>query len=127
MLMAISLLASAEKGEGTAEGLLNAMKAVQEANQTSTESIVTLTDPTTGNQRSYRRDDPAVDEAIAAGAVVRPMSILDSLTFGALGQGMGQGMGLDIDPVLLKKVMDENPDLNAMQARQEIINRGLTL
>jgi hypothetical protein len=40
---------------------------------------------------------------------------------------MGQGMGLDIDPVLLKKVMDENPDLNAMQARQEIINRGLTL
>ena len=127
MLMAISLLASAEKGEGTAEGLLNAMKAVQEANQTSTESIVTLTDPKTGNQRSYRRDDPAVDEAIAAGAVVRPMSILDSLTFGALGQGMGQGMGLDIDPVLLKKVMDENPDLNAMQARQEIINRGLTL
>ena len=127
MLMAISLLASAEKGEGTAEGLLNAMKAVQEANQTSTESIVTLTDPTTGNQRSYRRDDPAVDEAIAAGAVVRPMNILDSLTFGALGQGMGQGMGLDIDPVLLKKVMDENPDLNAMQARQEIINRGLTL
>ena len=127
MLMAISLLASAEKGEGTAEGLLNAMKAVQEANQTSTESIVTLTDPKTGNQRSYRRDAPAVDEAIAAGAVVRPMSILDSLTFGALGQGMGQGMGLDIDPVLLKKVMDENPDLNAMQARQEIINRGLTL
>ena len=52
MLMAISLLASAEKGEGTAEGLLNAMKAVQEANQTSTESIVTLTDPKTGNQRS---------------------------------------------------------------------------
>ena len=77
MLMAISLLASAEKGEGTAEGLLNAMKAVQEANQTSTESIVTLTDPTTGNQRSYRRDDPAVDEAIAAGAVVRPGAIID--------------------------------------------------
>ena len=49
MLMAISLLASAEKGEGTAEGLLNAMKAVQEANKTSTESIVTLTDPKTSS------------------------------------------------------------------------------
>jgi len=118
MLMAMSLLASAEKGEGTAEGLLNAMKAVQEANQGSTESLVTLTDPTTGKQKSYRRDDPAIDEAIAAGAVVRPMSVLDSLTFGALGQGMG-ATG-EVDPQLIKEYMDANPDITRPTAEKEV-------
>ena len=108
-------MASAEKGEGTAEGLLNAMKAVQEANQGSSESLVTLTNPTTGAQKSYRKDDPAIDAAIAAGDVVRPMSVLDSLTFGALGQGMGE-----VDPQLVKEYMDENPDATRPAAEKRV-------
>ncbi len=119
MLMAISLLASAEKGEGTAEGLLNAMKAVQEANQGSTESFVTLTGPQ-GQEISRRRDDPMLDQLVQQGYVVRPMGPIDQLTYAALGAGINPGTTQEVDPQLIKDYMDANPNVNRADAEQRV-------
>jgi hypothetical protein len=119
MLMAISLLASAEKGEGTAEGLLNAMKAVQEANEGSTESFVTLTGPQ-GQEISRRRDDPMLDQLVQQGYVVRPMGPIDQLTYAALGAGINPGTTQEVDPQLIKDYMDANPNVNRADAEQRV-------
>ena len=103
------------------------MKVVQESNQGSTESFVTLTGPD-GSQISRRRDDPMLDQLVSQGYVVRPMNPLDSMTFGLTSNmALGQGMGQDVDPVLLKTIMDANPSLNRQQAEQAIREQNLQL
>mgnify|MGYP003131843851 FL=1 len=127
MLLAISLLASAEKGEGTAEGLLNGLKNLQEANKTTSTRLVTLTKG--ADQKSLRIDDPTVDALIAEGYVVRPMDPLASMMASMYSEGGMAGMGAvsEADPQAVKTLMDANPSLTRPEAEKFVIEQGLTL
>jgi len=126
MLLAISLLASAEKGEGTAEGLLNGLKNLQEANKTTSTRLVTLTKG--ADQKSLRIDDPTVDALIAEGYVVRPMDPLASMMASMYSEGGMAGMGAvsEADPQAVKTLMEANQGLTRAEAEKYVIEQGLT-
>jgi len=122
IIMALSLISSSQKGEDTATGLLNALTAVKEANETSTERLVTLTNQQ-GQQVSLRLDDPRVDSYIEGGYTVRPMTPFDTLTAG-YGLNMGVSGGQQADPEAVAAIMNANEGLTRADAERAAIENG---
>ena len=122
IIMALSLISSSQKGEDTATGLLNALTAVKEANETSTERLVTLTNQQ-GQQVSLRLDDPRVDAYIEGGYTVRPMTPFDTLTAG-YGLNMGVSGGQQADPEAVAAIMNANEGLTRADAERAAIENG---